>query len=136
MEVRIAADGEILTRGPHVMQGYWNKPEATADAIRDGWLHTGDLGRLDDGFLTITGRKKELIVTAGGKNVAPTFLEALLTEDPLIAQAVVFGDRSKLLERADCSGPGSLACGVGGSRAAFHLTRRRDLGPAGACDLC
>jgi long-chain acyl-CoA synthetase len=93
IEVRIAPDGEVLTRGPHVMLGYWNKPQATAESIRDGWLHTGDLGSLDaDGFLSITGRKKELIVTAGGKNIAPVMLESLLTEDALIAQAVVVGD--------------------------------------------
>ena len=93
VEVRIAADGEILTRGPHVMRGYWNRPADTAAAIEGGWLHTGDLGRLDaDGYLWITGRKKELIVTAGGKNIAPVQLESLLTEDPLIAQAVVIGE--------------------------------------------
>ena len=97
VEVKIADDGEILTRGPHVMQGYWKLPEATAETIRDGWLHTGDLGCLEDGFLKITGRKKELIVTAGGKNIAPTFLEGLLTEDPLIAQCVVIGDAKNYL---------------------------------------
>jgi long-chain acyl-CoA synthetase len=93
VEVAIAPDGEILTRGPHVMLGYWNKPDATAATIKDGWLYTGDLGRLDaDGFLYITGRKKELIVTAAGKNIAPVYLEALLTEDPLIWQAMIIGD--------------------------------------------
>ncbi len=93
VEVRIAEDGEILTRGPHVMHGYWNRPADTASAIVNGWLHTGDLGRLDDdGYLWITGRTKELIVTAGGKNIAPVALESLLAEDPLIAQAVVLGE--------------------------------------------
>lgn len=93
VEVRIADDGEVLTRGPHVMLGYWNKPAATAEALRDGWLHTGDLGQVDtDGFLAITGRKKELIVTAAGKKAVPTHLEALLKADPLIEQAVVLGD--------------------------------------------
>jgi long-chain acyl-CoA synthetase len=93
IELRIADDGEVLTRGPHVMAGYWNKPEATAEAVRGGWLHSGDLGSIDaDGFLRITGRKKEIIVTSGGKNVAPVLLESLLTEDPLIQQAVVLGD--------------------------------------------
>jgi long-chain acyl-CoA synthetase len=93
IEIQIANDGEVLTRGPHVMRGYWKRPDATAEVIRDGWLHTGDLGELDsDGFLKITGRKKELLVTAAGKNIAPVALEALLTEDPLILQAVVLGD--------------------------------------------
>ena len=93
VEVRIADDGEILTRGPHIMVGYYKKPEETADVVRDGWFYTGDLGRVDeDGFVFITGRKKEILVTSGGKNIAPVYLESLLTEDPLILQAVVFGD--------------------------------------------
>ena len=98
IEVQIASDGEILTRGPHVMLGYYKRPDATAETIRDGWLHTGDLGHLDqDGFLFITGRKKELIVTLGGKNIAPVYLEGLLTQDPLIAQALVIGDGRSFL---------------------------------------
>jgi long-chain acyl-CoA synthetase len=98
IEVRIASDGEILTRGPHVMMGFWQNPAATQEVIRDGWLYTGDIGQLDeDGFLKITGRKKELIVTAGGKNIAPTYLESLLCQDPLIEQAVVIGDARNYL---------------------------------------
>jgi long-chain acyl-CoA synthetase len=93
VEVKIAADGEILTRGPHVMKGYWKNPAATAEAIRDGWLHTGDLGRLDeDGFLFITGRKKELLVLSSGKKVSLANVEALLLKVPCIDQAMVFGD--------------------------------------------
>jgi long-chain acyl-CoA synthetase len=94
VEVKIADDGEILTRGPHVMKGYWKEPEATAQAIVEGWLCTGDVGHLDaDGFLFITDRKKDLIITSGGKNIAPTELERLLVSDPFIDQAVVYGDR-------------------------------------------
>jgi long-chain acyl-CoA synthetase len=93
IEVRIADDGEILTRGPHVMPGYYENPAATAEVLKDGWLYTGDLGRLDeDNFLYITGRKKEILVTLGGKNVAPVYLESLLAQDPLILQALVIGD--------------------------------------------
>jgi long-chain acyl-CoA synthetase len=93
LEVKIAADGEVLVRGPNVMLGYWQDDAATAAAIHDGWLHTGDLGALDgDGFLTIRGRKKELIVLSTGKNVSPTRIESLLTASPLIEQAAVFGE--------------------------------------------
>jgi long-chain acyl-CoA synthetase len=93
IEVRIAEDGEILNRGPNTMLGYWNNPEDTAATIRDGWLHTGDLGELDaDGFLYVRGRKKELIVLSTGKKVVPTRVEGLLTMSPLIEQAAVFGE--------------------------------------------
>ena len=98
VEVKIADDGEVLTRGPHVMKGYWKNPQATADAIRAGWLHTGDLGRLDaDGFLTITGRKKELLVLSSGKKVVPTHIEGLLSSDPCIDQAVLHGEGKNFL---------------------------------------
>ena len=92
--VKIADDGEILLRGPHTFPGYWNNEAATAEALDDeGWLHSGDIGDLDEeGFLRVTGRKKELIVTAGGKNVAPAVLEDRLRAHPLVSQCMVVGD--------------------------------------------
>jgi long-chain acyl-CoA synthetase len=91
--VRIADDGEILVRGPIVFAGYRNNPDATAEAMTDGWFRTGDVGELDDdGFLSITGRTKEIIVTAGGKNVAPAVLEDRLRANPLVGQVLVVGD--------------------------------------------
>ncbi len=93
-EVRIADDGEILVRGELVMKGYWNNEEATSQAIQDGWLHTGDIGHLDeDGHLVITDRKKDIIVNSGGDNIAPQRIEGLLTVTPEIAQAMVAGDK-------------------------------------------
>jgi long-chain acyl-CoA synthetase len=92
--VAVADDGEILAQGTHIFRGYRDNPEATAAALADGWFHTGDVGSLDDdGYLTITGRRKELIVTAGGKNVAPAILEDRLRGHPLVSQVVVVGDQ-------------------------------------------
>ncbi len=93
-EVKIAGDGEILVRGELVMQGYWRNPEATAETIREGWLHTGDVGRFDeDGYIRITDRKKDIIVNSGGDNLSPQRVEGLLTLETEIAQAMVHGDR-------------------------------------------
>jgi long-chain acyl-CoA synthetase len=97
-ELRIADDHEILMRGPNVFLGYLKDPEATAEALAGGWLHTGDLGAIDaQGFLTITGRKKDILITAGGKNIAPKNIEAALKNHPLVSEAVVIGDRRKFL---------------------------------------
>jgi long-chain acyl-CoA synthetase len=98
VDVRLAEDGEILVRGDLVMDGYWGLPDATATAIRDGWLHTGDIGALDgDGYLRITDRKKDMIVLSGGENVSPAKVEGMLMAEPEISQAVVAGDgRSSL----------------------------------------
>lgn len=98
VEVAIAPDGEVLCRGPSIMKGYWNNPEATAAALRDGWLHTGDLGTIDaDGFLTITGRKKELLVLSNGKKVVPPHIEGLLLSDKCIDQVAIYGEGRNFL---------------------------------------
>ncbi|MDQ6986256.1 MAG: long-chain fatty acid--CoA ligase [Mariprofundaceae bacterium] len=97
VEVRIADDGEIMARGPNIMQGYWQQKQETAAAMHDGWLYTGDIGRLDDGYLYITDRKKDLIVNSGGENIAPQRIEGLLVGDTLIDQAVVYGDKKPYL---------------------------------------
>jgi long-chain acyl-CoA synthetase len=96
-EFRIAEDGEILVRGPQVMRGYYNDPAATAEAIQDGWLKTGDIGHIEDGFVYITDRKKELIITAGGKNIAPQPIENELKMDKYMTSAFVYGDRKPYL---------------------------------------
>ena len=98
VEVRIADDGEVLIKGPNIFQGYYKNEDATRETLEDGWLHTGDLGRLDeDGFLFITGRKKDIIITAGGKNITPANLENGLKQNRWISQAVVVGDRRPYL---------------------------------------
>ena len=98
VEIKIADDGEILVKGPNVFQGYYKNPEATAETIVDGWLHTGDIGEIDpDGFIKITGRKKDIIITAGGKNITPANLEAEIKQHPLVSQCVVIGDRRPYL---------------------------------------
>jgi long-chain acyl-CoA synthetase len=94
VELRVADDGEVLARGPNVMSGYYKRPADTASAIQDGWFHTGDIGRLDEaGYLQITDRKKELLVTSGGKKIAPQPIETALRADPLVGEAVLVGDQ-------------------------------------------
>jgi long-chain acyl-CoA synthetase len=94
VELKIADDGEILCKGPHIFREYWRNPEATEETMADGWLRTGDLGELDDeGYLKITGRKKDIIITAGGKNLTPANIENDLKQSAFISQAVMYGDR-------------------------------------------
>jgi long-chain acyl-CoA synthetase len=96
VELRIAEDGEVLARGPNVMAGYFNRPELTKESIVGGWFHTGDVGRIDDvGCLHITDRKKEILVTSGGKKVAPQPIEASLRGQGVISDALVIGDRQR-----------------------------------------
>jgi long-chain acyl-CoA synthetase len=98
IDVKIAEDGEILVKGPNVFKGYYKDEAATSDALTDGWLHSGDLGEFDeDGFLSITGRKKDIIITAGGKNIAPKNIESALKSHDVVGEAVVIGDRRKFL---------------------------------------
>ena len=98
VEVKIGDDGEVLIKGPNIFQGYYKNEDATKETLENGWLHTGDLGRLDeDGFLYITGRKKDIIITAGGKNITPANLENGLKQTRWISQAVVVGDRRPYL---------------------------------------
>jgi len=98
VQIKIAEDGEILVKGPNVFQGYFKNPEATQETLKDGWLHSGDVGELDEnGYLRITDRKKDLIITAGGKNIAPQNIENQLKFSPYINDAIVIGDGRKYL---------------------------------------
>ena len=98
VEVKIERDGEIIARGPNIMRGYYKKPDETAEVLRDGWLYTGDIGHLDkDGYLVITDRKKDLIITSGGKNIAPQPIENMLKQNPYIANAVIVGGTRKFI---------------------------------------
>ncbi len=97
VEVKVADDGELMVKGPMIMKGYYQDDEATEDVIRDGWLYTGDLVEIEDGYIRITGRKKDILVTSGGKNISPAVVENLIVEDDLIAQVMVYGDKKKYL---------------------------------------
>ncbi len=97
MEVRIAEDGEVLVKGGPVFKGYYKEPQLTADTIKNGWLHTGDVGALDNGFLKIMDRKKDILITAGGKNITPAFIENKLKFSPYVQDAVVIGEGRKFL---------------------------------------
>jgi long-chain acyl-CoA synthetase len=138
VDVRIADDGEILVRGELVMEGYWGQPEATAEVVRGDWLHTGDVGHLDaDGFLTITDRKRDLIVLAGGENVSPARVEGALCAEGAIEQAVVAGDgRSGLYalvvaaSGADEGAVGTAVRRVNARLAPYERVRRHRLVPA------
>ncbi|MCC6716265.1 MAG: long-chain fatty acid--CoA ligase [Acetobacteraceae bacterium] len=129
VDLRIAEDGEILVRGDLVMAGYWGRPEETAAAIRDGWLHTGDIGVIDpDGYLRITDRKKDIIVLAGGDNISPARVEGMLVNQPAIAQAVVFGDGratlSALIVPAEGYDPPAIAHAVDAVNKRLTTTER------------
>jgi len=98
MEVQIAEDGEVICRGGNVFDGYFKQPDKTAETLIDGWLHSGDIGEIDDeGYIKIVDRKKELIITSGGKNISPANLEAALKTIPLIGQAAAIGDARKFV---------------------------------------
>ncbi|WP_433325576.1 AMP-dependent synthetase/ligase [Spirillospora sp. CA-294931] len=131
--VRIAEDGEILVKGVNVLSGYWNNEAATQEALEDGWFHTGDLGSLDaDGYLSITGRKKEILVTAAGKNVAPAPLEDRLRAHPLISQCLVVGDGRKFISALitldeEALGPWKEQQGKPASMSLDELRRDADL---------
>jgi long-chain acyl-CoA synthetase len=127
--LRIAEDGEICVRGDLVMDGYWGRPAETAAVIRDGWLHTGDIGTLDaDGYLTITDRKRDMIVLSGGENVAPARIEGMLAAQPAIAQALVFGEGrpglSALVVAADGHDDLAVAAAVGDVNKRLSVTER------------
>jgi long-chain acyl-CoA synthetase len=110
VEVRLGPDDEVLVRGPNVFLGYYKDPLATAAALEGGWLHSGDLGKFDsEGFLQIIGRKKEILITAGGKNIAPRNIEEALKRHPWVAEAVIIGDRRPYLTALLCLDAEKLA---------------------------
>ncbi|TDC46109.1 long-chain fatty acid--CoA ligase [Actinomadura sp. KC345] len=133
VDIRIAEDGEVLVRGVNVLRGYWNNEAATKEALEDGWFHTGDLGSLDeDGYLRITGRKKEILVTAAGKNVAPAPLEDRIRAHPLVSQCLVVGDGRKFISvlitlDEEALGPWKAQHGKAGTMTVDELRRDPDV---------
>ena len=112
MEVKIAEDGEVICRGGNVFQGYLNQPDKTAEALVDGWFHSGDIGEMDDeGYLKIVDRKKELIITSGGKNISPANLEAELKTIPLSVRRRRSATTASSCRRSSCSTPRPRRCG-------------------------
>lgn len=133
VEVRLADDGEVLVKGPNVMAGYFKRPAETAEVMRDGWFHTGDVGALDDrGYLKITDRKKEIIVTSGGKKIAPQPIEADLCRHPLVAEAVLVGEGRHFPAALIVPHLGALAAAMGVSMPTDEPGRRRLLETEGA----
>jgi long-chain acyl-CoA synthetase len=114
LDVRIAPDGEVLVQGPNVCAGYWNDPDATSALLDEGWMHSGDLGAFDGGYLRIIGRKKDLIVTSSGKNIAPQDIETHLRAEPFVSQAVVVGDRRKFLTALIALDSEAVEAAIGG----------------------
>ena len=96
-EIKIAEDGEILVKGENVMLGYWNNEEETKKVLKDGWLHTGDIGEFQNSYLKITDRKKDILITPGGDNISPLKVENMLTSSEIIDQAIVYGDNKPYL---------------------------------------
>jgi long-chain acyl-CoA synthetase len=140
VDVRLADDGEILVRGPNVCAGYFNNPAGTAELIdADGWMHSGDVGRFDGAYLVITDRKKDLIITAHGKNIAPQEIETRLKYEPLISQAVVIGEGRPYLTALITLDPDETArwCGERGKprepEALVWRSRPRSNGPMPSC---
>jgi len=137
IDVRVAEDGELLVRGPVVMKGYWQKPKETEEALQDGWFHTGDIGEVDaDGFLRITDRKKDLLVTSVGKKVAPQPIEAALKASPRILEALVLGEGQKFVAAMIVPAPGATREAiaedvdrVNGTLAQFERIKRFELIP-------
>ena len=129
VRLRIAEDGEILVAGDNVMMGYWNDPEATAHALDDGWLHTGDVGMLDeDGYLHITDRKRDFIKNSGGEMISPARIEGYLCLEPEISQVMVFGDRRPYLVALVVPDPEFVAAHAGGKSSEDMNTLAADPG--------